>query len=223
MQRTQLPHHQPCLTRVLCNRPLSTATKASPNRISDSHSPSAAVLAKVKAVAAATHVTTKAPAGAGSKVYVAAVPLEGFEAAQRLLGDRYPDQLALHTMVILQTGDGTITAFDFLPINPTAISTTASLLSGGTVHGVARTQHLRRLPRRRCWLVGTSPLGDSKATSVALSFQAAWHCQLRLMSHDCRHHTAALVDALCDELAVFDRLPQLKFMRLGLESLPLDE
>lgn len=74
---------------------------------------------------AAAEVIPDAPANPGAAVYVAAVPLEGFEGAERLLGTRCPEQLALHTLVMLQMSDGTITAFDFLPVNPTAISTTA--------------------------------------------------------------------------------------------------
>ena len=53
-------------------------------------------------------------------VHVAAVPLVGpFEAAERALGRLYPDQLALHTVVILEEPDGTCTAYDFLPLQPT--------------------------------------------------------------------------------------------------------
>jgi hypothetical protein len=53
-------------------------------------------------------------------VHVAAVPLVGpFEAAERALGRLYPDQLALHTVVILEDPDGTCTAYDFLPLQPT--------------------------------------------------------------------------------------------------------
>lgn len=53
-------------------------------------------------------------------VHVAAVPLVGpFEAAERALGRLYPDQLALHTVVILEEPDGSCTAFDFLPLQPT--------------------------------------------------------------------------------------------------------
>lgn len=77
------------------------------------------------AAATATEVLPVLPANSGAAVYVAAVPLEGFERAERLLGAHYPKQLALHTFAILQTSDGTVTAFDFLPVNPTAISTTA--------------------------------------------------------------------------------------------------
>lgn len=53
-------------------------------------------------------------------MHVAAVPLMGpFEAAERALGRLYPDQLALHTVVILKEPDGTCTAYDFLPLQPT--------------------------------------------------------------------------------------------------------
>lgn len=56
---------------------------------------------------------------------MAAVPLVGFEEAERRLGRLYPDQLALHTLVILEDADGSCTAFDFLPLNPTSPLTTS--------------------------------------------------------------------------------------------------
>ena len=55
------------------------------------------------------------PADQQVAVYVATVPLEGFEAAERLLGASYPEQAALHTLVILVEAGGRCTAFDFLP------------------------------------------------------------------------------------------------------------
>ncbi len=43
-----------------------------------------------------------AASSAPFRVYVAVVPLEGWEVVERLLGPHYPDALALHTLVVLQ-------------------------------------------------------------------------------------------------------------------------
>jgi hypothetical protein len=58
-----------------------------------------------------------------TSVYIAAVPLEGWDRAELLLGDRYPEQLALHTLVIIRASEGDVTAFDFLPRHPISIAT----------------------------------------------------------------------------------------------------
>ena len=68
-------------------------------------------------------------------VHVAAVPLVGpFEVAERALGRLYPDQLALHTVVILEEPDGACTAYDFLPLQPTLPLTISRYLT--PVHGI---------------------------------------------------------------------------------------
>ena len=46
------------------------------------------------------------------------------------------------------------TVFDFLPERPRAPDTALTLLTGGKVPGVTRERQLRRLPQRRCALVG---------------------------------------------------------------------
>ncbi len=61
------------------------------------------------------------------RVHVAAVPLVGFEAMAKRLGRLYPDQLALHTLVVLQRADGSCTAYDFLPLQPTSPATAVRL------------------------------------------------------------------------------------------------
>lgn len=80
-------------------------------------------------------------------VHVAAVPLTGaFEVAERFLGRLYPDQLALHTLVILEDPGG-CTAYDFLPLHPTSPLTTSRwvcqlaaccIKSGSSMHNPLR-------------------------------------------------------------------------------------
>ncbi len=49
-----------------------------------------------------------------------------------------------------------IRVFDFLPERPTSPETALRLLAGGSVKGVTRERQLRRLPRRRCFLIAES-------------------------------------------------------------------
>lgn len=88
-------------------------------------------------------------------IHVAALPLVGWEGLQTALGDKYPDELALHCMVVVQTG-ASVTVFDYLPESPKSPLVAAALLAGRSVRGVTRERTLSRLPLRRCWLVGPS-------------------------------------------------------------------
>lgn len=73
-------------------------------------------------------------------VHVAAVPLVGpFEVAERRLGRLYPDQLALHTLVILEEPNGTCTAYDFLPLEPTSPLTTSRWVLNLSKHPLVLT------------------------------------------------------------------------------------
>lgn len=137
------------------------------------------------------------------QVYVATIPLVGFEEAARRLGALYPDQLALHTLVILQDAAAACTAYDFLPVAPTSPLTAARLLTGGTVPGELRVRRLRGLPRHRCYHVGVASL---KAVAQAEAFQTDWNPDLQLFRNDCRHHTTALVYALTGRRLVLTAL-----------------
>lgn len=86
-------------------------------------------------------------------VYIATLPLVGWENSEILLRDKYPDELALHCMVLVESEDS-VTMFDFLPEMPKSPIVAAALLCGWQVKGVIRERSLRQLPVRRCWLVG---------------------------------------------------------------------
>lgn len=50
--------------------------------------------------------------------------------------------------------------YDFLPEEPTAPATAASLLSGRSVKGKVRQRAMRRIPPRRCTWIGTAAVQD---------------------------------------------------------------
>lgn len=86
-------------------------------------------------------------------VYIATLPLVGWEKLEGMLREKYPDELALHSMVLVETEDS-VTMFDFLPELPKSPVVAAALLCGRQVKGVIRERSLSQLPVRRCWLVG---------------------------------------------------------------------
>ena len=82
------------------------------------------------------HVAARATAEPTGRVYRATCPLVGWEQVAAAMGPLYPPQLALHHFVVLEAADGGgVTAFDFLPADPTSPATAASLFSGGSVQG----------------------------------------------------------------------------------------
>jgi len=97
-----------------------------------------------------------------AEVFLACVPLVGFEAIAAALGDVYPAQFE-HVMVLVRGFDRTasvedtttVVCYDFLPIDPLAPATAAALLRGGEVAGDLRIRPLRGIPSRRCWKIGT--------------------------------------------------------------------
>ena len=99
-------------------------------------------------------------------VYIATLPLVGWESLEVMLRDKYPDELALHSMVLLKTEDS-VTMFDFLPELPKSPVVAAALLCGRQVKGVTRERSLSQLPVRRCWLVG--PCTQQQVQLVVLS------------------------------------------------------
>ena len=93
------------------------------------------------------------------KIYVATVPLVGWESIETSLRSAFPHALALHCMVLIQSelADAvTVTVFDFLPQSPASPITAARLLAGGSVLGVLRERQLSKLPSTRCWHVASA-------------------------------------------------------------------
>ena len=100
-------------------------------------------------------------------VYVATLPLVGWESLETILQDKYPNELALHCMVLVETGEY-VTVFDFLPQLPKSPVVAAALLCGRQVKGVVRERSLSQLPARRCWLVGPSTQQQVKLALLTL-------------------------------------------------------
>lgn len=62
---------------------------------------------------------------------------------------------------------------------------------------------LSKLPRRKCWFVGSSTLD---AVDIATKFNSDWRMDLRVGHHDCRDYTNGLVELLIGEKQVLERL-----------------
>ncbi|KAK9907255.1 hypothetical protein WJX75_000107 [Coccomyxa subellipsoidea] len=71
------------------------------------------------------------------------------------------------------------TVFDFLPAEATAPMTAVTLLTGGRVKGLLRERQLRRLPHRRCLLIGEAVTPE--ACEAARDFNRFWPCELQLL------------------------------------------
>ncbi|XP_061962266.1 uncharacterized protein LOC133682766 isoform X2 [Populus nigra] len=93
--------------------------------------------------------------------------------------------------------------FDFQPKDPENIYTALAVLSGRAVPGVVLMRKLSKLPRRKCWFVGSSKLD---AVDVATKFNSDWRTDLRVGHHDCRDYTNGLVELLIGEKQVLERL-----------------
>ena len=106
-------------------------------------------------------------------MFLACVPLVGFEALGAVLGEAYPAQLE-HVMVLVRTHDrvdgggdtSVVVCYDFLPIDPLAPTTAAVLLGGYEVPGDLRARPLRGVPSRRCWKVGTHVVRDCQVAEI---------------------------------------------------------
>lgn len=117
-------------------------------------------------------------------VYVATLPLVGWETVEEILKDKYPDELALHCMVLIESEE-IVTMFDFLPEMPTSPFVAAALLSGRQVKGTIRERRLSRLPGKRCWLVGPSATPQVIFSSLKSLCQALGHGVV-LVDKQCR-------------------------------------
>lgn len=131
--------------------------------------------------------TFSAPTPTTSKMFRARYPLEGG-----------PPQVKLHVAIIVQdtwsTGkdkeqEGRLVLFDFLPAEPTAISTTLRLLTAQDVQGNLRERELRFLPP------GSVCVGQSAATLEEMrEFVATYPDRLSLVSNNCVSFVDAFVE-----------------------------
>ncbi|CAK7349076.1 unnamed protein product [Dovyalis caffra] len=149
--------------------------------------------------------------GGKDEVYVAATPLRATKGpAQLLMSTTYSLNLwdLQHFMVIIKPNspppqNSQAIVFDFQPKDPENIYTALAVLSGGAVPGVVLVRNLSKLPRSKCWFVGSS---KSDAVDVATKFNSNWRMDLRVGHHDCRDYTNGLVELLIGEKQVLERL-----------------
>ena len=150
------------------------------------------------------HASTSTSSGmTGADVFVAAVPLDGFEGAATSALGKTTGVFDRHWMVLVRhAGDAHAAVYDFLPKNPRSPVTAARLLAGGRVPGETRARRLAGVPSARCCFVGKtrSGLGGRIAIeSAVVDFHSRWDEDLVLGSHDCRDHASDLAKWLTCE------------------------
>ncbi|WVZ74806.1 hypothetical protein U9M48_022940 [Paspalum notatum var. saurae] len=150
---------------------------------------------------------------APTAVYVAAVPLRGPKGpAQLLMSAGYSLGLwdLQHFMVLLRPDPAQAQAqalvFDFQPRDPEDALAALAVLSRSEIPGVVRRRTVRRVPNRRCWLVGRCCDGGHAAVAAADSFSEQWPTGLVVGEHDCRDYTNGLVEVLTGEKRVLESL-----------------
>ncbi|KAI6672670.1 hypothetical protein NL676_000576 [Syzygium grande] len=154
----------------------------------------------------------KSPARVAGRdgVYVAAVPLRGTKGpAQLLASAAYSLKLweFQHFMVIVRTSsppsDSQACVFDFQPEDPENVYVALAALSGRSIPGTVLKRKLTKLPKERCWFVGSC---GEHALDVACKFSNLWETDLKIGHHDCRDYANGLVEHLTGEKDVLKRL-----------------
>ncbi|KAK9286021.1 hypothetical protein L1049_025224 [Liquidambar formosana] len=143
------------------------------------------------------------------EVYVAAVALRATKGpAQLLMSAAYSLNLwdLQHFMVIIKPSSppqSQAYVFDFQPKDPENIYVALAALSGRAVPGTVLMRKLTKLPRSKCWFVGSSKVD---AVNTAHKYNKSWQTDLRVGHHDCRHYTDGLVEYLTGEKHVLEHL-----------------
>ncbi|KAL3504690.1 hypothetical protein ACH5RR_034531 [Cinchona calisaya] len=148
------------------------------------------------------------------EVYVAAVPLRAPKGpTQLLMSTIYSLNLfnLQHFMVIMNSSsipekshdEANIMVCDFQPEDPEDIFTAVAALSGQKIRGIVLTRKLKKLPKRKCWLVGCSELDSLEGV---YRFNENWETDLRIGFHDCRNYVNELVEFLTGEKLVLNNL-----------------
>ncbi|XP_050206528.1 uncharacterized protein LOC126656093 [Mercurialis annua] len=147
--------------------------------------------------------------GKGEDVYVAAVPLRASKGVAQLVMSAAYNSFNLwdlqHFMVIVKPYPSQdFIVFDFQPEDPESIQTAVAALAGKAVPGTVLVRRMTKLPRRKCWFIGSSKEDDG--VDVATKFNNSWDTYLKVGHHDCRHYTNGLVELLTGEEHVLERL-----------------
>ncbi|KAB1208689.1 hypothetical protein CJ030_MR6G006733 [Morella rubra] len=144
------------------------------------------------------------------EVYVVAVPLRATKGpAQLVMSAAHSLNLwdLQHFMVLIKPSSpppsSQALVFDFQPKDPENILVALEVISGKAVPGVLHMRKLRKLPRSKCWYVGSS---EVDAVDVACKFNKSWETNLRVGHHDCRDYTNGLVEYLTGQKNVLERL-----------------
>ncbi|CAK9133390.1 unnamed protein product [Ilex paraguariensis] len=143
------------------------------------------------------------------EVYVAAVPLRAARGpAQLLMSTAYSLNLwdLQHFMVIIKSSSpphSQALVFDFQPKDPEDIFVALAALSGNNIPGAVLTRKLKKLPKTKCWFIGSTNVDALVAT---LKFNQSWETDLRIGHHDCRDYTNGLVEYLTGKRYVLENL-----------------
>ncbi|KAG7583434.1 hypothetical protein ISN44_As08g029470 [Arabidopsis suecica] len=137
--------------------------------------------------------------GGGDAVYVAAVPLKAAAGPPQLI------MSMAYSLNLSYLQHFMVSVFDFQPRNPESIEAAISVLSGNLIPGVVLERRLKKVPRQRCWLVGSC---QGNAMEMAIDFNNSWGTDLRVGVHDCRNYTNELVQHLTGEIQILERLPR---------------
>ncbi|CAN8258147.1 unnamed protein product [Cochlearia groenlandica] len=149
--------------------------------------------------------------GGGDAVYVATVPLKAAGGPpQLMMSMAYSLNIRnLHHFIVLikpsSPSPQEVLVFDFQPVNPESLESAISVLTGNSIPGVVLQRRLKKVPRQRCCMVGSS---SNSAIEMAMQFNKTWDTHLRLGFHDCRHYTDELVHHLTGETQIVERLQQ---------------
>ncbi|KAJ8899171.1 hypothetical protein K2173_011958 [Erythroxylum novogranatense] len=144
------------------------------------------------------------------EVYVAAVPLRATKGlGQLFMSTAYSLNIwdLQHFMVIIKPNSPSPNSkpvvFGFQPKDPENIYTALAVISGRATPGVVLVKQLTKLPKSRCWFVGSSSL---HSVNLATKFSDRWDMDLRVGYHDCRDYAEGLVELLTGEKHVLERL-----------------
>ncbi|KAJ9551543.1 hypothetical protein OSB04_015588 [Centaurea solstitialis] len=140
-----------------------------------------------------TVAAVKPPADAGrDDVYVAAVPLTATRGPpQLLMSTAYSLRLSwdLQHFMVLSTSPllpSQVLVFDFQPQEPESIYTALGVLSGKKIPGVLQMRKMKKLPKTKCWMVGSC---NVDVVDAIHKFNNDWDTDLIVGQHDCRHYT----------------------------------
>ncbi|KAL9241167.1 hypothetical protein vseg_015309 [Gypsophila vaccaria] len=147
------------------------------------------------------------------QVYIAAMPLRATKGpAQLLFSTAYSFNvwqlqhfiLILKPAVIPPVADSQGLVFDFQPQDPENMFVALAALSGRPIPGTILTRKITKLPRKRCWYIGSSK--SDNAVEAAYEFNGSWPTDLRIGRNDCRHYTNGLAEVLTGKKNVLERL-----------------